>query len=146
MVQINRFEKFIQRAVWRLTRSSDLIKYIPKSLHNGVLVGDCAVIRNKMHTFDVYSKQRKPLQKDICNYKVAICIATVLNQYTAAFQTKLKSLKTLDNSYAIAVGKYHNIKAKIEQNPHLEDSLSELEQEVLQLSDKIDEYYIAMTL
>ena len=146
MVPISRIENFIRRAVWRLTRSSDIIKYVPKSIHNGVVVGDCAVLRNKMHTFDVYSKNRKPIKKNVCNHKIAICIATLMNQYNINHQVKLKQLAQLDSEYAICLGRYHNIKTKIQQNPHLESELDEIAGKVMDLSDKIEAEYTAMTL
>mgnify|MGYP001204816060 FL=1 len=146
MVQKNSFEKFVQRAIHKLTRSSSIIKYVPKSLHNGVVVGDCAVIRNKAHTFDIYSKQRQALRKDILNHKIAICMATLLNQYTQSHDQQLKELAQIDTQYAIAVAQYHKLKASVEQKPHLEDDLYDVQDEVLELSSKIDDYYTAMTL
>lgn len=146
MVSKHSIENFVKRAIWKLTRSGDLIKYVPKSIHNGVVVGDCAVIRNKKHTFDVYTKNRKPIKKDICNHKVAICIATVMNQYNGNLQRKLIELSKLDNDYAIALGQYHKYKALLEQQPHLSDEFEHWEEEIIVLSNKIDAQYTAMTL
>ena len=146
MVQKNSFEKFVQRAIHKLTRSSSIIKYVPKNLHDDVLIGDCAVIRNKAHTFDVYSKQRQALRKDILNHKIAICMATLFNQYTKPNEDKLIQLAQLDTEYAVAVAHYHRLKAQVEQKPHLDDALTDVQDEVFELSSKIDEYYTAMTL
>lgn len=146
MVPINRIEDFVRRAIWKITRSGDLIKYVPKSIHNGVVVGDCAVIRNKKHTFDIYSKNRKPIKKDICNHKIAICIATVMNQYNGNLQRKLVELARLDTEYAFALGNYHNLKHKVAGNPHLQNDLDEWESTVIELSDRIEREFTAMTL
>ena len=146
MVPKRSIENFIKRAIWRLTRSADLIKYIPKSIHNGVVVGDCAVIRNKTHTFDIYSKQRKSIKKNICNHKVAICIATIMNQYHGNLQQKLTQLTQLDSEYAMALGNYHKFKAKINTQHHLQKDYDHWESQVIVLSDKIDQMYTAMTL
>ena len=77
MVQISSLENFIKKSIWQLTRQGDIVKYVPKKLKNGVVVGDCAVLKNKKNLYDVYSKQRKPLKKDISNHKEAIIIATI---------------------------------------------------------------------
>ena len=146
MVSKHSIEDFVKRAIWKLTRSGDLIKYVPKSLHNGVVVGDCAVIRNKKHTFDIYSKNRKPIKKDICNHKVAICIATIMNQYKGNLQAKLIELSKLDTNYAIALGHYHKYKVLIDQQPHLTEEFEHWEEQIIVLSDKIDAEYTAMTL
>jgi len=146
MVSKRSIENFIKRAIWQLTRSGELIKYVPKSIHNGVVVGDCAVIRNKIHTFDVYSKNRKPIKKNICNHKVAICIATIMNQYHGNLQQKLVKLGKLDNEYAVQLGKYHAIKAKLDQSPHLEQEIDQVTQQIISLSDEIEAEYTAMTL
>jgi len=146
MVSKHSIEDFVRRAIWKLTRSSNIIKYVPKSIHNGVVVGDCAVIRNKKQTFDVYSKHRKPLKKDICNHKLAICIATLMNQYTDSLQSKLKELTKLDNQYAIALGHYHKYKSLIDDKPHLMDDFEHWEEEIILLSNKIDNEYKTMTL
>ena len=146
MVPINRIEDFIRRAIWKITRSSALIKYVPKSIHNGVVVGDCAVIRNKMHTFDVYSKNRKPIKKNICNHKIAICIATVMNQFNGNLQAKLIELSRLDNDYAINLGQYHALKLKKQSVPHLEAEFDAVTSKIMELSDRIEAEYTAMTL
>ena len=146
MVQKNSIEKFIQRAVWRLTRSSDIIKYVPKELKNGILVGDCAVLRNKTKTYDIYSKQRLPLKKDIYNYKLAVCIATILNQYTKIHEGKLKELDQLDLDYSIAIQTYERTKSQIQAKPHLEDKLDDILEEIYQLDTTIQQNYAAMTL
>ena len=67
MVQVKRIESFIKRAVHKLTRSGNTVKYIPKSIKNGVVIGDCAVLFNKQQTYDVFSKQRQPIKRDISN-------------------------------------------------------------------------------
>ena len=146
MVQKYSIENFIRKAIWRITRSGDIIKYIPKSIHNGVVVGDCAVIRNKIHTFDVYTKNRKPIKKDICNHKIAICIATIMNQYHGNLQQKLVKLSKLDNEYAVQLGKYHDLKSKIDSKPHLEQEMDQVTQQIIKLSDEIEAEYTAMTL
>ena len=53
MVQISSLENFIRKSIWQLTRQGDIQKYIPKELHNGVVVGDCAVIRNKAKSYGI---------------------------------------------------------------------------------------------
>jgi len=146
MVPISRIENFIRRAVWKLTRSDSLIKYIPKSIHNGVVVGDCAVIRNKKHTFDVYSKDRRPIKKDICNHKIAICMATVMNQYTSNLDASLRKLNQLDSEYAFALGNYHNYKQKITDNHHMQKDLDRWEARVIELSEEIQTVFESMTV
>jgi len=146
MVQISSIEAFIKRAIWRITRSGGLIKYVPKSIHNGVVVGDCAVIRNKKHTFDVYSKQRQSIKKDICNHKIAICIATVMNQYNQNFDKTLKKLSKLDSEYAFALGYYHNLKHRVNKEPHLEEDFEAWEMQVIDLSNQIQDVFESMTL
>lgn len=146
MVSKHSIENFIKRAIWRITRSGNLIKYVPKSIHNGVVVGDCAVIRNKMHTFDIYSKHRKPIKKNICNHKIAICIATVMNQYNGNLQRKLIELTRLDSEYAVNLGQYHALKSKIDSNPHLEAEFDSVTSKIMELSDHIESQYTAMTL
>lgn len=146
MVSKHSIESFIKRAIWRLTRSSSIIKYVPKSIHNGVVVGDCAVIRNKKQTFDVYSRNRKPIKKDICNHKIAICIATIMNQYNGNLQRKLIELTRLDNEYAMALGHYHKYKAEINQKPHLTNDYDKWEAKIIEICDQIEDLYKTMTL
>ena len=73
-------------------------------------------------------------------------MATLLNQYTQPHEEQLKELAQMDTQYAVAVAQYHKLKAKVQQKPHLEDDLSDVQDEVFELSSKIDDYYTAMTL
>lgn len=143
MVSISSIENFIKRAVWKLTRSSPLIKYIPKSINNGVVIGDCAVIRNKQHTYDVFSKQRQPIKKDIGNYKVAICVATLMNQYTDQLRTQLDKLLKLDHDYTENYAEY--IRHKHRANTQ-KDVVEYLQGRLTVISGKIDVIYESMTL
>ena len=103
-----RIESFIQRTIWKLTRSSDIIKYVPKRLHNGVVIGDCAVIRKKgVGSIDIFSKQRQAIVKDLHNHKVAICIATLMNQYTPRHAHTIKQLKHLDKEHHMVFTEYN---------------------------------------
>ena len=146
MVSKHSIENFIKRSVWKLTRSSDIIKYVPKSIHNGIVVGDCAVIKNKKETFDVYSRNRKPIKKDISNHKIAICIATVMNQYNDTFKEQLQDLRDLDMEYAVALGNYDKYKLLIDEKPHLTDEYEQWEEEVIVITDRINDVYASMTL
>ena len=95
MGKTKRIESTIQQFIWKITRSTDIIKYVPKRIAKGVVIGDCAVIR-KAGTIDVYSKARQPIVQDLSSHKVAICIATLMNQYTPRHSTTVKELKTID--------------------------------------------------
>jgi len=146
MVSKHSIEDFIKRSIWRLTRKGPIIKYIPKSIHNGIVIGDCAVVRNKKHTFDIYSKQRKPIKKDICNHKIAICIATIMNQYNGNLQAKLTELSQLDTDYAVALGHYHSLKERSKTSPHLSSEFEEWEEKIYVLSNDIEKVYCNLTL
>jgi hypothetical protein len=146
MVQISSLENFIKKSIWQLTRQGDIVKYVPKKLKNGVVVGDCAVLKNKKNLYDVYSKQRKPLKKDISNHKVAIIIATIMSQYTTKFKTVLNDLSDLDNEYQISLENWNRYKAKIDTSPHLEDELDAWEEQIYVLSNQIEKIYCEYTL
>ena len=104
------------------------------------------MLRNKTKTYDIYSKQRLPLKKDIYNYKLAVCIATILNQYTKIHEDKLKELDQLDLDYSIAIQTYERTKSQIQAKPHLEDKLDDILEEIYQLDTTIQQNYAAMTL
>jgi|TARA_R110000803_G_scaffold20007_3_gene51739 hypothetical protein len=143
MVQIKRIESFIRRCIWRLTRSTDIIKYVPKSIKNGVIVGDCAVIRNHTHTYDVFSKHRIPIKKDIANYKVAVCIATISNQFTETLRKKLNQLLKLDKEFGPLFCEY--LRLKLKKNPNKE-AIEFVQDRLKLIDDKINVYYKSMTL
>ena len=143
MVSINRIENFIKRAIWRLTRSGEIIKFVPKSIKNGVVIGDCAVIINKKQTFDVFSKQRQPIKKDIVNRKVAICVATLMNQFTEQHRVTLQNLLHLDKEYAINYAECIRHRHKSVPN---QDAVEYLEDRLYIISNKIDDLYKSMTL
>ena len=143
MVPINSIENFIKRAIWRLTRSSDIIKFVPKSIKNGVVIGDCAVIINKKQTYDVFSKQRQPIKRDIVNRKVAICVATLMNQFTAQHRNTLDTLLHLDKEYAVNYVECIRLRHKTVPN---QDAVEYLEDRLYIISSKIDEMYRSMTL
>jgi hypothetical protein len=146
MVQISSLENFIRKSIWQLTRQGDIQKYIPKELHNGVVVGDCAVIKNKSKSYDIFSKQRKPLKKNIFNHKIAIVIATIMSQYTDRFKTVLKDLTELDAEYSNATENWEKYKAKSKDAPHLEVDLDEWEEQVYVLSNEIEKIYCEYTI
>ena len=143
MVQVKRIESFIKRAVHKLTRSGNTVKYIPKSIKNGVVIGDCAVLLNKQQTYDVFSKQRKPIKRDIANRKVAICIATLMNQFTEQHRDTLDKLLHLDKEYAVNYAECLRHKHKPISN---QDALEYLQDRLAIIVDKIDDLYKAMTL
>ncbi len=143
MVSIKRVESFIKRAIWHLTRSSDIIKYVPKSIKNGVIIGDCAVIVNKQDTFDVFSKSRQPIRRDIANRKVAICVATLMNQYNSTHRDTLDELLQLDKQYSIANSEYIRNKNKNTPNNDVHEYLFD---KLMITKQKIDKLYISMTL
>ena len=89
MGKTKRIESTIQQFIWKITRSTDIIKYVPKRIAKGVVIGDCAVIRNA-HSISVYSKARQPIVQDITSHKIAICIATLMNQYTPKHSKTVK--------------------------------------------------------
>ena len=143
MVSIKRVESFIKRAIWQLTRSSNIIKYVPKSIKNGVIIGDCAVIVNKQDTFDVFSKSRQPIRRDIANRKVAICVATLMNQYNSTHRDTLDELLQLDKQYSIANSEYIRNKNKNTPNNDVHEYLFD---KLMITKQKIDKLYISMTL
>ena len=143
MVQINRIENFIRKAIWRITRSDSLIKYIPKSLKNGIVISDCAVLINKKNSYDIFSKQRKPIKRDISNRKVAICIATIMNQFTEQHRDKLDNLLHLDKEYSSNLAEFNRQRGKKTIN---EDAVEYLEDRLVIISTKIDQFYTSMTL
>lgn len=143
MVSISSIENFIKRAIWRLTRSSDIIKFVPKSIKNGVVIGDCAVIVNKKQTYDVFSKQRQPIKRDIVNRKVAICVATLMNQFTEQHRKTLETLLHLDKEYAINYAECIRHRHKSVPN---QDAVEYLEDRLVIISNKIDQIYRSMTL
>ncbi len=143
MVQVKRIESFIKRAVHKLTRSGNTVKYIPKSIKNGVVIGDCAVLLNKQQTYDVFSKQRQPIKRDIANRKVAICIATLMNQFTEQHRDTLDKLLHLDKEYAVNYAECLRHKHKPISN---QDALEYLQDRLAIIVDKIDDLYKAMTL
>ena len=143
MVPISSIENFIKRAIWRLTRSSDIIKFVPKSIKNGVVIGDCAVIVNKKQTYDVFSKQRQPIKRDIVNRKVAICVATLMNQFTEQHRKTLETLLHLDKEYAINYAECIRHRHKSVPN---QDAVEYLEDRLVIISNKIDLIYRSMTL
>jgi len=146
MVQNSSIETFIRKSIWQLTRKGNIVKYVPKKIKNGIVIGDCAVIKNKQKTFDIYSKQRKPIKKDITNHKVAIAVATLLNQYVDAYSDILKNLKDLDTKFAVAQANYVRLKDKIEDMPHLDQELDKWEEQVYDLSNQIENIYCDFTL
>ena len=143
MVSIKRIESFIKRAVHKLTRSGNTVKYIPKSIKNGVVIGDCAVLLNKQQTYDVFSKQRQPIKRDIANRKVAICIATLMNQFTEQHRDTLDKLLHLDKEYAVNYAECLRHKHKPISN---QDALEYLQDRLEIIVGKIDDLYKAMTL
>jgi len=143
MVQVKRIESFIKRAVHKLTRSGNTVKYIPKSIKNGVVIGDCAVLLNKQQTYDVFSKQRQPIKRDIANRKVAICIATLMNQFTEQHRDTLDNLLHLDKEYAVNYAECLRHKHKPISN---QDALEYLQDRLEIIVGKIDDLYKAMTL
>ena len=143
MVSIKRIESFIKRAVHKLTRSGNTVKYIPKSIKNGVVIGDCAVLLNKQQTYDVFSKQRQPIKRDIANRKVAICIATLMNQFTEPHRDTLDKLLHLDKEYAVNYAECLRHKHKPISN---QDALEYLQDRLEIIVGKIDDLYKAMTL
>tara|TARA_S200002703_G_scaffold92552_1_gene80003 strand:- start:66 stop:497 length:432 start_codon:yes stop_codon:yes gene_type:complete len=143
MVQVKRIESFIKRAVHKLTRSGNTVKYIPKSIKNGVVIGDCAVLLNKQQTYDVFSKQRQPIKRDIANRKVAICIATLMNQFTEPHRDTLDKLLHLDKEYAVNYAECLRHKHKPISN---QDALEYLQDRLEIIVGKIDDLYKAMTL
>jgi len=143
MVQVKRIESFIKRAVHKLTRSGNTVKYIPKSIKNGVVIGDCAVLLNKQQTYDVFSKQRQPIKRDIANRKVAICIATLMNQFTEQHRDTLDKLLHLDKEYAVNYAECLRHKHKPISN---QDALEYLQDRLEIIVGKIDDLYKAMTL
>ena len=143
MVQVKRIESFIKRAVHKLTRSGNTVKYIPKSIKNGVVIGDCAVLLNKQQTYDVFSKQRQPIKRDIANRKVAICIATLMNQFTEPHRDTLDNLLHLDKESAVNYAECLRHKHKPISN---QDALEYLQDRLAIIVDKIDDLYKAMTL
>ncbi len=139
-----RIESFIQRTIWKLTRSSDIIKYVPKRLKNGVVIGDCAVIRGKSTgSIDVFSKQRQPIVKDLHNHKVAICIATLMNQYTPRHAGTVKELKQLDKEYHMVFTEHSRLSSKKRADKDVVEYLSD---RLSIIESKIDSFYSVMTI
>ncbi len=139
-----RIESFIQRTIWKLTRNSDIIKYVPKRMNNGVIIGDCAVIRRKKPgTIDVWSKQRQPIVRDLHNHKIAICIATLMNQYTPRHAQTIKEMKQLDKEYHMLFIEHNRLSSKKKSD---KDVLEYLEDRLQLVKNKIDSFYSTMTI
>jgi hypothetical protein len=139
-----RIESFIQRTIWKLTRSSDIIKYVPKRLHNGVVIGDCAVIRKKgVGSIDIFSKQRQAIVRDLHNHKIAICIATLMNQYTPRHAQTIKEMKKLDKEYHMLFIEHNRLSGKKKSD---KDVLEYLEDRLQLVRNKIDSFYSTMTI
>ena len=136
-------ESFLKKTIWKITRSGSTIKYVPKSIHNGVVVGDCAVIVNKTQTYDVFSKQRQPIKRNITSRKVAICVATLMNQFTEQHRKTLDHLLHLDQEYAVNYAECIRHQHKPVPN---KDAVEYLEDRLMLISNKIDEIYKSMTL
>ena len=143
MVSIKRVESFIKRAIWQLTRSSNIIKYVPKSIKNGVVIGDCAVLVNKQDKFDIFSKSRQPIRRDVTNRKVAICVATLMNQYNSTHRDTLDELLQLDKQYSMANSEYIRNENKKMPNTDVHEYLID---KLTITKQKIDKFYRSMTL
>ena len=142
MGKTKRIERIIQQFIWKITRSTDIIKYVPKRIAKGVVIGDCAVIR-KAGTIDVYSKARQPIVQDLSSHKVAICIATLMNQYTPRHSTTVKELKTIDKEYKMLFDELQRLKGKKKAD---KDVVEFLQDRMMIVDEKIDYYYNAMTI
>lgn len=143
MINLQKFEQFLKKTVWKITRSGDTIKYIPKSIKNGVIIGECAVIVNRQQTYDVFSKQRQPIKRDIANRKVAICVATLMNQFTEQHRATMDNLLHLDKEYAVNYAEC--IRHKHKHTPN-QDALDYLHDRLANIVSKIDALYESMTL
>ena len=108
-----------------------------------MVIGDCAVLLNKQQTYDVFSKQRQPIKRDIANRKVAICIATLMNQFTEQHRDTLDKLLHLDKEYAVNYAECLRHKHKPISN---QDALEYLQDRLEIIVGKIDDLYKAMTL
>ena len=107
------------------------------------MIGDCAVIVNRQQTYDVFSKQRQPIKRDIANRKVAICVATLMNQFTEQHRATLDQLLHLDKEYAVNYAECLRHKHKTVPN---QDALDYLHDRLGIIVSKIDDLYESMTL
>ena len=142
MGQTKRIESIIQQFIWKLTRSTDIIKYVPKRIAKGVVLGDCAVIR-KNGNISVFSKARQPIVQDLSSHKIAICIATLMNQYTPRHSKTVKELKALDRERKMGFNEHYRLYSKKTADT---DLVEYLEDRWTIIGNKIDLYYNAMTL
>ncbi len=142
MGKTKRIERTIQQFIWKITRSTDIIKYVPKRIAKGVVIGDCAVVR-KAGNIDVYSKARKPIVQDLTSHKIAICIATLMNQYTPKHNNTLKELKALDRERKMVFNELNRLENKKKADQDVIDFLSD---RLKLINEKIDYYYTAMTI
>ena len=142
MGKTKRIESTIQQFIWKITRSTDIIKYVPKRIQKGVVIGDCAVLRNS-YSISIYSKARQPIVQDLSSHKVAICIATLMNQYTPKHSKTVKELKALDREHAMVFNEHHRLKQKKKADI---DVIEFLEDRLIIINDKIDYYYDSMTI
>jgi hypothetical protein len=142
MGKTKRIERTIQQFIWKITRSTDIIKYVPKRIAQGVVIGDCAVLR-KAGKIDVYSKARKPIVQDLTSHKIAICIATLMNQYTPKHNNTLKELKALDRERKMVFNELNRLENKKKADQDVVDFLSD---RLKLINEKIDYYYTAMTI
>ena len=101
------------------------------------------MIVNKQDTFDVFSKSRQPIRRDIANRKVAICVATLMNQYNSTHRDTLDELLQLDKQYSIANSEYIRNKNKNTPNNDVHEYLFD---KLMITKQKIDKLYISMTL
>jgi len=142
MGKTKRIESTIQQFIWKITRSTDIIKYVPKRIDKGVIIGDCAVLRQPS-SISVFSKARKPIVQDLSSHKVAICIATLMNQYTPKHSKTVKELKALDREHAMVFNEHYRLKQKKKADT---DVLEFLQDRLMIINEKIDYYYNAMTI
>jgi hypothetical protein len=142
MGKTKRIESTIQQFIWKITRSTDIIKYVPKRIKKGVVIGDCAVLRDSS-SISIYSKARQPIVQDLSSHKVAICIATLMNQYTPKHSKTVKELKALDREHAMVFNEHYRLKHKKKADT---DVIEFLEDRLTIIKEKIDYYYDAMTI
>tara|TARA_R100001163_G_C4871059_1_gene72850 strand:+ start:33 stop:461 length:429 start_codon:yes stop_codon:yes gene_type:complete len=142
MGKTKRIESTIQQFIWKITRSTDIIKYVPKRIAKGVVIGDCAVLR-KTSSISVYSKARQPIVQDLTSHKIAICIATLMNQYTPRHSKTVKELKTLDKEYKMLFDELQRLQNKKKADTDIIEFLSD---RLGIINNKIDYYYDAMTI
>ena len=74
---------------------------------------------------------------------MAICIATLMNQYTPRHANTIKELKQLDKEHYMVFTEHNRLKSKSKADKDVVEYLSD---RLKLINDKIDSFYSTMTI